>query len=1175
MTEGQTQALEQIREIEAASADSVSLVAEPNETKSGHLRLDLSIDTSGLDRTPDGLPLRARERFVVYVPASFPFAVPTVKTPHARFAGIPHVQWSRQLCLYQAPDVEWVPGDGMYGYVDRLWRWLERAALDQLDPVGGALHPPTTSGAGNSIQVVVGVDTPAFTGSAWTGLGRLRLIDDRRIDILGWAKVFPEERVGSAAAVILISEPMPWEFPSHLGDLLTLLAKLGISREHLLLVLLGAAQQIQEGEPLYVLLGTPMRGVRGGELRQHLTAWRLEPVFAEGVRLVANKYDADERRQKIGEEVESILLDWASKSEVSWCTVLEDRPEIVTRRDHTSCLSTFRGKAVAVWGCGALGGHVAIHLTRAGVGRIVLRDNSTVKPGVLVRQPFSSAEIGLSKAEALATQLRAIRLSDPTFEVEPHFSDVISSTLDRDDWNDRADVVIDCTASRGVRAKLERVRKNALHVRADTISMIIGREATHGLVVLAAADHTGGPADVFRRAKIDICRDYSLRHVADAFYPPPSDEDYFQPEPGCSSPTFVGSSADASALAALLLNAVASDLAVEAKREDIAGVRPTARAHAVVQPHALNSQRQRAFADFAYLPDVVTPDPRRGYQVRTSTRAWEQMQRWVARSRDSVGPEIETGGLSFGERDDAIGVIWVTEVDGPPPDSVARHDLFECGIFGTAQAHLSRESQSRGSIRYVGMWHTHPVSAPIPSETDRAGMKKILSDAALSPSMSLLSILGTPHTRPVLGTFVFDRQDIRGNRGEELMVVVAEDQIPASRRPSFGLALSGGGSRAIAFHLGCLRALHDRRILDEVGVLSAVSGGAILAAMYAYSDDDFESFEDRVRSLLRRGLQLDLARKTLSPSHLARAIGTSTVAGVAAKLAQVTQGSLSFFHDAFNRGSRARRPTYLASISPPFPRWFSRTTAFESVLRDRLFGDAMLQSTRRSGLDVVINATELRTGTAFRFGSRASACSRFGSVRENIAVATAVAASAAYPALLPALHKRYTFERAGKIASERVVLTDGGVYDNLGVSCLDPTRTPDFTSHVYPCDHLICCSAGHGQWDGSAVPYGWVSRMSRTVEATFRKAQDRTMGGLFYQVEAGHLRGLILPYLGMRDESLELDPAVGQLPDGFVRREAVVGYPTDFRSMSDNDFNLLSRRGEQLTRLLIDAHWPA
>ena len=54
-----------------------------------------------------------------------------------------------------------------------------------------------------------------------------------------------------------------------------------------------------------------------------------------------------------------------------------------------------------------------------------------------------------------------------------------------------------------------------------------------------------------------------------------------------------------------------------------------------------------------------------------------------------------------------------------------------------------------------------------------------------------------------------------------------------------GLALSGGGSRAIAFHLGCLRALHDAGVLKKISVVSSVSGGSVIAGMYAYRNDSF------------------------------------------------------------------------------------------------------------------------------------------------------------------------------------------------------------------------------------------------------------------------------------------------------------------------------------------------
>ena len=75
-----------------------------------------------------------------------------------------------------------------------------------------------------------------------------------------------------------------------------------------------------------------------------------------------------------------------------------------------------------------------------------------------------------------------------------------------------------------------------------------------------------------------------------------------------------------------------------------------------------------------------------------------------------------------------------------------------------------------------------------------------------------------------------------------------------------GLALSGGGSRAMAFHLGCLRALDDLGILERVGVLSTISGGSVVGALYAYTPHlSFTEFESLLRIELRRGFHRRIA----------------------------------------------------------------------------------------------------------------------------------------------------------------------------------------------------------------------------------------------------------------------------------------------------------------------------
>jgi NTE family protein len=72
---------------------------------------------------------------------------------------------------------------------------------------------------------------------------------------------------------------------------------------------------------------------------------------------------------------------------------------------------------------------------------------------------------------------------------------------------------------------------------------------------------------------------------------------------------------------------------------------------------------------------------------------------------------------------------------------------------------------------------------------------------------------------------------------------------------TIGLAFSGGGTRASALSYGVLEALRDdniringteRRVLDEVDVISSVSGGSFTAAYYGlFGDRIFEDFEEK------------------------------------------------------------------------------------------------------------------------------------------------------------------------------------------------------------------------------------------------------------------------------------------------------------------------------------------
>jgi NTE family protein len=384
--------------------------------------------------------------------------------------------------------------------------------------------------------------------------------------------------------------------------------------------------------------------------------------------------------------------------------------------------------------------------------------------------------------------------------------------------------------------------------------------------------------------------------------------------------------------------------------------------------------------------------------------------------------------------------------------------------------------------------------------------------------------------------------------------------------PRIGLALSGGGSRAIAFHLGCLRALHDRAVLDQVSVISAVSGGSVLAALYAYgAHPDFKAFDKAVVDVLRHGLAARIARRALLSPIALRSAGTTLTAGLAAAGAALTRATLGTVASVF-RSPRLKRRA--AALQAPLRRWTSRTTAFEAVLA-AVLGSRKLPDVQRKRLDIVFNACELRSGSAFRFGSRESGCWRYGRLADNaVPIARAVAASAAFPVLLPAIDCEYTFVSSGQKTRRRVLLTDGGAFENLGVSCLEPGRSDAYSTNVFPVDYIISCDAGQGLLDDAPIPYAWTGRMGRAFESVFRKVQNATYARLYKYVDSGELAGAVMIYLGQQDHRLPITP-----PD-LVPRTAVKDYPTDFSPMSSADIEMLSLRGEQLTRLLLARYCP-
>jgi integrative and conjugative element protein (TIGR02256 family) len=759
LTPGQHLATDQLTEIADRSDGAVEVLRGPCQPGAGQsVVIDIALDCSGLSRDPAGVPLRATETFSLEISPAFPFTVPQVSVPHTRWAGTPHVQWQKILCLYAAPAVEWLPADGMSGLLDRLILWLRRAAAGDLDPEDQPLHPPVAYVSLAAGVAVVRLNLPE--GAARFMVAVCEHDRQSRADVTEW--VTPEQwklRFRAAelngeldgdgrrlfgAAVILLGQDIGFEYPDKADALLAGLGNAGADAAGLL-GLLGTVAAInarldavhaQQGHdlparPLLLFVGTPSRRVPGRDRRlTHLVCWRLDEA-GQKLLATARLAEADDH------ELAVAVAAWIEQATTTWMPVMEARPEVTRRRDSGSSAAWLSGKRVLILGCGAFGAPAAEICVRAGAAEVTVADNGIVRPGILVRQPYEDVDIGQYKAVALAGHLNQIYADD---RVSALPQDIIVTVLQDEMPAAQFDLIIDAAANAAVTARLEYCRAQSPGDWPAVLTMLIGHDGRRGIVALARPGASGVGRDILRKVGIAVCSDQAgqLADVRDDFFPESPRAEFFQPEPGCSDPTFTGSAAETGALAAHLLTAGLDALAGRAGPH---GDQPLSAA--VVRLDPPHGPGPDAGTQWLGWPnDLVTADDGDGYEVRLSPAAIREMRAESARGARVRGRSIETGGMAFGEIDDACRCIWIDMATGPPPDSRLSTWHFDHGTDGVQEVADYYRTRSREITVFAGLWHTHPDHAAWPSPTDTAGMQQFLAPPALAVPRAVMIILG-------------------------------------------------------------------------------------------------------------------------------------------------------------------------------------------------------------------------------------------------------------------------------------------------------------------------------------------------------------------------------------------------------------------------------------------------
>jgi len=737
MTAGHQRALLELRRLNATAPETFELLCEP--TVAGkHLVATISIRLGHMEMRDGGLDLREREDFVVLVPADFPFEKPSLGVTHDRFAGFPHVIWSKWICLYQS-SLEWNPSDGLFGFFDRLHLWLSKAAINDMDPVEGPLEPPHHLTDTSQSPFVIRCDAPVQPGESWIGFAGL-VKHRNRTELVSWHDLhgdFPEE----PALTVILPHPLPMEFPQKGADFFRELSKQEVNRSQIIRKLAIASLLTKPEQPIHLVLGVPMRRAADGSPRLHIAVWTTDASLTSSLQDVLSRETDTPQVSALRAKIEELLGSMFESGNIHWCQTLDDRPEIIVRRDNGTAATWFAGKRVLILGCGALGSWTAEIIARANAKAIHLVDSSIVKPGLLARQNYRLDDIGGSKAAALAERIGSIA----SRTVVSH-SSADAHTFIMEDFSRfrNFDCIVDCTASTVFQMKLERDWSLFEKRTPPFVSFVIDGRARHCLVVRTAQDDPAGVWSAYFCLRQRLSSSVEYSEIEQAFFSEEARTNLFQPEPGCSDPTFSGSTADIMCLASTSLNAAASDLASGR----------SASAYTLSAPNVLS---RLPSLQKIILPDFI--DATIGsYRVRLASSLFSKARGWVRQNNRLRSRTHETGGLLWGCWDDSIQVIWIFDLSGPPIDSLHDPGHFLCGIQGSVEEHHRRMASSRRTMGFVGYWHTHPDLPSSQSSTDIQAMSSLVSSVGQNQKRSVMMIFGRTGRVPTAGIYLYESQ---------------------------------------------------------------------------------------------------------------------------------------------------------------------------------------------------------------------------------------------------------------------------------------------------------------------------------------------------------------------------------------------------------------------------------
>ena len=294
-----------------------------------------------------------------------------------------------------------------------------------------------------------------------------------------------------------------------------------------------------------------------------------------------------------------------------------------------------------------------------------------------------------------------------------------------------------------------------------------------------------------------------------------------------------------------------------------------------------------------------------------------------------------------------------------------------------------------------------------------------------------------------------------------------------------GIALSGGGYRATAFHLGTLSKLEAMGILSKVDVISTISGGSITGACYCSRKGDFDSFYQE----LYKGLQTKNVVKKILLSWMGMRFALFLLLFV---------GSFYFL---FTNYAWLFPVTIMLLVIILLKFQFQLFPISQRIeeIYDQFFYHKTTLGQLQEKPALVIGSTNLQTARPFTFSRFWMQDSTYQYMDDpvkfkgtNFPLARAVMASSCVPfAFTPVTIDKKFFEDPADAENFHPLLVDGGVYDNQGIHKV-------MQKGRYECGYVITSDAGCGS-SGEMQFKNTISLLMETVNVFMSRIKKMQM----------------------------------------------------------------------------------